>query len=43
MRKRPISTTQEPLITHDERWIDIETANVCDDPFPLLIFGLFAC
>jgi hypothetical protein len=26
MRKRPISTTQEPLLAHDERWIDMETA-----------------
>jgi hypothetical protein len=30
MRKRPISTTREPLLTHDERWIDIETAAVVE-------------
>jgi hypothetical protein len=30
MRKRPISTTQEPLLAHDERWIDTETAAVVE-------------
>jgi len=30
MRKRPITTTQEPLLAHDERWIDIETTAVVE-------------
>jgi XRCC1 N terminal domain len=30
MRKRPISTTQELLLAHDERWIDMETAAVVE-------------
>ena len=30
MRKRPISTIQEPLLAHDEPWIDIETAAVVE-------------
>jgi hypothetical protein len=30
MRKRTISTTQEPTTAHDERWIDMETAAVVE-------------
>jgi XRCC1 N terminal domain len=30
MRKRPITTTQEPLLAHDERWIDIEATAVVE-------------
>jgi hypothetical protein len=30
MRKRPIGTTPEPLLAHDERWIDLETAAVVE-------------
>ena len=30
MRKRPTSTIKEPLLAHDEPWIDIETAAVVE-------------